>query len=125
MARFIGAAGSGVPQDTDRVDALDIEWTTLRQPTHDTVAGLLDLLLTTLPEAAPVRFGPFEPLQYERFEDAITVDADELLDMYSTTSSLAALEPDERATLFAQVQALLAGPYRLPLKHELVWTRLR
>ena len=53
-----------VPQGTDRIDALDIEWTTLRAPTHDKVAGLLDLLLTTLPEAAPVRFGPFEPLQY-------------------------------------------------------------
>jgi hypothetical protein len=52
-----------VPQGTDRVDALDIEWTTIRAPTHDTVAGLLDLL-QTLPEAAPVRFGPFEPLQY-------------------------------------------------------------
>jgi len=67
---------------------------------------------------------PFEPLRYERFEDAISVGPGELLDMYSTTSSLAALEPDERAALFAQVRARLAGAYRLPIKHELTWTRL-
>ena len=53
-----------IPRGTDRVDALDVEWTTLRAPTHETVAGLLDLFLTTLPEAAPVRFGAFEPLQH-------------------------------------------------------------
>ena len=34
---------------------------------------------------------PFEPLRYERFEEAIAVDPDELLELYSTTSSLAAL----------------------------------
>jgi SAM-dependent methyltransferase len=67
---------------------------------------------------------PFEPLQYERFEDAITVDADRLLELYSTTSSIAALEPDERASLLAKVRALVTGPFRLPLKHELTWTRL-
>jgi SAM-dependent methyltransferase len=67
---------------------------------------------------------PFEPLQYERFEDVITVDPDELLDLYATTSSLAALEDDERADLFVRVRPLLAAPYRLPLKHELAWTRL-
>ena len=67
---------------------------------------------------------PFEPLRYERFEDAITVDPKALLELYSTTSSLAALEPDERAALFAQVRTLLEGPYRLPLQHELTWTRL-
>jgi SAM-dependent methyltransferase len=68
---------------------------------------------------------PFEPLQYERFDEAITVDADQLLELYSTTSSLAALEPGERMSLFAKVRPLLTGPYRLPLKHELTWTRLR
>lgn len=67
----------------------------------------------------------FEPLRYERFEDAMTVGADELLDRYATTSSLAALGHEERAELFARVRPLLAGSYRLPLKHELTWTRLR
>jgi SAM-dependent methyltransferase len=67
---------------------------------------------------------PFEPLRYERFEDAITVDPDALLELYSTTSSLAAISHEERDALFGEVRTLLAGPYRLPLKHELTWTRL-
>jgi SAM-dependent methyltransferase len=67
---------------------------------------------------------PFEPLRYERAEGALTVGPDELLTLYSTTSSLAALPDDERAALFARVRPLLARPYRLPLRHELTWTRL-
>jgi SAM-dependent methyltransferase len=67
---------------------------------------------------------PFEPLHHERADDELTVDVEPLLTLYSTTSSLAALPPDERAALFARVRPLLAGPYRLPLRHELVWTRL-
>jgi hypothetical protein len=49
---------------------------------------------------------------------------DDLLELYSTTSSLAALRQDERAALFADVRPLLGGAYRLPVKHELAWTRL-
>jgi SAM-dependent methyltransferase len=68
---------------------------------------------------------PFEPLQVVRDTDELTVDADALLELYSTTSSLASLPAGERAALFAEVRPLLAGPYRLPLRHELTWTRLR
>jgi SAM-dependent methyltransferase len=67
---------------------------------------------------------PFEQLRYERADDELTVDGETLLMLYSTTSSLAALSPEERASLFERVRPLLAGPYRLPLRHELVWTRL-
>jgi SAM-dependent methyltransferase len=67
---------------------------------------------------------PFEPLRYERTVDELTVDVETLLTLYSTTSSLAALPPEERTGLFERVRPLLAGPYRLPLRHELVWTRL-
>lgn len=67
---------------------------------------------------------PFEPLRYELADDELTVGVERLLTLYSTTSSLAALPPDERAELFEHVRPLLAGPYRLPLRHELVWTRL-
>ena len=67
---------------------------------------------------------PFEPLRKERDEDAITVDPDELLTLYSTTSSIAALPAAEREALVARVMPLLDGPYRLPLKHELTWTRV-
>ena len=67
---------------------------------------------------------PFEQLRYERADDELTVDDETLLTLYSTTSSLAALPPEERASLFERVRPLLAGKYRLPLRHELVWTRL-
>jgi SAM-dependent methyltransferase len=67
---------------------------------------------------------PFEPLRSERLEEEITVDAERLLALYSTTSSLAALESADREALLAGVRPLLAGPYRLPIKHELSWTRL-
>jgi SAM-dependent methyltransferase len=67
---------------------------------------------------------PFEPLRRESFAEEAAVDADTLLELYSTTSSLAALPQPERAGLLAALRPLLAGPYRLPIKHELVWTRL-
>jgi SAM-dependent methyltransferase len=66
---------------------------------------------------------PFEPLEYERDDDELTVGPDELLAMYSTTSSLAALPEEERNALFARVRPLLGDSYRLPLRHELAWTR--
>ena len=67
---------------------------------------------------------PFESLRYERHEEAMVVEPDELLELYSTTSSLAAISREEREQLFAAVRPSLAGPYSLPLKHELTWTRL-
>ena len=67
---------------------------------------------------------PFEPLREERLEEAIVVEPAQLLELYSTTSSLAAIPRGERDALFAAVQPLLAGPYRLPVKHGLTWTRL-
>jgi SAM-dependent methyltransferase len=67
---------------------------------------------------------PFEPLRSEEFEEEITLDADRLLALYSTTSWFAALGGAERDALVADVRPLLTGPYRLPIKHELSWTRL-
>jgi SAM-dependent methyltransferase len=66
---------------------------------------------------------PFEPLRSERFDEEMTVDVDTLLSLYSTTSSLAALPREERDALFAAVRDHLSGPYRLPIRHELTWTR--
>jgi SAM-dependent methyltransferase len=67
---------------------------------------------------------PFEPLRQENFAQELLVDADTLLAMYSTTSSLAALPTGERVALFDRVHPLLEGPYRLPVRHELTWTQL-
>ena len=67
---------------------------------------------------------PFEPLRYERDNDELTIGSDPLLTLYSTTSSLAALRREEREALFARIRPLLGEEYRLPLRHELAWTRL-
>ena len=67
---------------------------------------------------------PFEPLRYERDDEEMTVAPDDLLTMYSTTSSLAAMPAEDRDALFARVRPLLGDSYRLPLEHELAWTRL-
>jgi SAM-dependent methyltransferase len=76
----------------------------------------------TWPEA--FRSSPFQPLRDETFASHIVVDADRLLDMYATTSSLAALPESDRNALVAQVRTILDGPYRLPIRVELTWTRL-
>ena len=67
---------------------------------------------------------PFEPIQVERDIGEVTLDPDELLTLFSTTSALATLPDEEREALFDRVRPLLVGPYRLPLKHDLKWTRL-
>ena len=66
----------------------------------------------------------FEPIQVERDTGEVTLDPDDLLTLYSTTSALATLPDEEREALFDRVRPLLDGPYRLPLKHDLNWTRL-
>ena len=67
---------------------------------------------------------PFEPLRTEFFAGEATLDANALLELYSTTSSLAALSHNERAALLVEVRSQLGGPYGLPIRHELTWTRL-
>jgi len=67
---------------------------------------------------------PFEPLQYRRLDDAADLDPDDLLELYSTTSSLASLPDDERNALLGRVRPLLTGRYRLPTRYKLTWTRL-
>ena len=86
-----------------------------------------DRVATQRPEPWDNAFddSPFEPLQHEDFEEGLAVDTETLLEMYSTTSALAALPHEERAVLFARVRPLLGNSYRLPIKHRLTWTRLR
>jgi ubiquinone/menaquinone biosynthesis C-methylase UbiE len=67
----------------------------------------------------------FEPLREEAFAEELLVDGETLLAMYSTVSTLASLDSEERAALLAALGPLLAGPYRLPVKHTLHWTQLR
>jgi SAM-dependent methyltransferase len=111
--------------------AVNTHWWETEPPLPDEALELLrEPYHRSFPQRRPPwhdAFGPvpFEPLRLERAEDEITVDPDELLTLFSTTSALASLDPGERSDLFARVRPLLDGPYRLPLKHELRWTRLK
>ena len=106
-------------------------WWETEPPLPDAALELLsEPYRRSLPERRPpwdeaFADSPFEPLQQERHDEAITVGPDELLTLYSTTSSLAALPVARREALFARVRPLLVESYRLPLRHELTWTRLR
>ena len=66
----------------------------------------------------------FEPLRDEEFPWELTVDAATLLSLYQTTSSIAALPDAEREALVSELRPLLSGPYVLPIRVELTWTRL-
>lgn len=66
----------------------------------------------------------FEPFRDETFAWELPVDHETLLSMYQTTSSIAVLPERERAALVAELRPLLAGPYALPIRVELTWTRL-
>lgn len=68
---------------------------------------------------------PFEPLRYDSVDDELAVDVETLLALYSTVSTVASLAPEERAALLAALRPMLAGPYRLPVKHTLRWSRLK
>jgi SAM-dependent methyltransferase len=67
---------------------------------------------------------PFEPLRDEEFPWERTVDAETLLSLYQTTSSIASLPDADREALVRELRPLLSGPYVLPIRVELSWTRL-
>jgi SAM-dependent methyltransferase len=68
---------------------------------------------------------PFERLRREVFQDQTTLDVDALLQLFSTTSSLASLQEGERMRLLEAVRIELPPrAYVLPIRHELAWTRL-
>jgi SAM-dependent methyltransferase len=68
---------------------------------------------------------PFEPLQEETLLERADVDADRLVDLYLTGSSIAVLSDDERAALSVRLRRLLSGRrYCIPIRVELAWTRL-
>jgi len=112
---------------------LAIVWTHWWETEPPLPADALELLSEPYERSRPQRRppwddafagSPFGPLNYERAVDELTVGPDELLTLYSTTSSIASLPDEERAALFAQVRPLLRDSHRLPLRHELTWTRL-
>lgn len=66
----------------------------------------------------------FEPLRHETFGWELHADVDMLLDLYQTTSSIAALPEEERQSLVTKLRPLLGDSYTVPVHTELTWTRL-
>ena len=66
----------------------------------------------------------FEPLRDETFRWELHVDGNTLLDLYQTTSSIAALPEEERQSLLAKLRPLLGDSYTVPVGTDLTWTRL-
>jgi SAM-dependent methyltransferase len=66
----------------------------------------------------------FEPLRDESFSWERTVDAETLLSLYQTTSSIAVMPVQDRQAMVSELRPLLEGPYVLPIRVELTWTRL-
>lgn len=66
----------------------------------------------------------FEPLRDETFRWELHADAETLLGLYETTSSIAALPEEERQTLVTKLRPLLGDSYTVPVRTELTWTRL-
>lgn len=67
----------------------------------------------------------FEPRHEATVEEETSLAVDALVDLFLTTSSLAALPNAERAELAAVLRRLPHGEYRLPMRHELYWMRRR
>jgi SAM-dependent methyltransferase len=67
---------------------------------------------------------PFGPLAVESFERSRRLTGADVLDLYSTTSAVAALPTPERDELKRKILPLLDGDYRLTITTVLQWGRL-
>lgn len=65
----------------------------------------------------------FEPLSEEAFPRSEPLSRREVVDLFTTVSSVASLPPDERAELKRKLSALLGPSYRLKIITVLHWTR--
>lgn len=63
-------------------------------------------------------------MRHETFGWELHADVDMLLDLYQTTSSIAALPEEERQSLVTKLRPLLGDSYTVPVHTELTWTRL-
>ena len=66
---------------------------------------------------------PFDPLVRETFTRTRRLTATEVVDLYTTVSSVASLPATERDELRREVLPLLADAYRLEISTVLLWTR--
>jgi hypothetical protein len=66
---------------------------------------------------------PFHPLLRETFARTRRLTATEVVDLYTTVSSVASLPAPERDELRRELLPLLADAYRLEISTVLLWTR--
>jgi hypothetical protein len=70
--------------------------------------------------------GPFEPLTEASFPNPVELDREGILAQAASWSMIAALPEPDRTRLLAQLADLVPDArYRLPLRTDLCWTRLR
>jgi SAM-dependent methyltransferase len=67
--------------------------------------------------------GPFGPLTEEPFPRTEELTGAQVVDLFSTVSSMASLRPDERDELKQRLRELLEPSYRLEITSVLHWTR--
>jgi SAM-dependent methyltransferase len=67
---------------------------------------------------------PFEPLHERRVVSVQELDAERLVTLHLTGSTLAMLPPDEFADLERELRRLIVGDYRLAITTDVYWTRL-
>jgi len=67
--------------------------------------------------------GPFGPLVEEPFPRTEELSGAQVVDLFSTVSSMASLRPGEREELKQRLRALLEPSYRLEITSVLHWTR--
>jgi SAM-dependent methyltransferase len=68
----------------------------------------------------------FDALRKEEVEpEVLTLDGERLVTLYLSTSSFGTLPPEAFQVVEDELRKLIVGEYRLPIKTELYWTRLR
>jgi SAM-dependent methyltransferase len=66
----------------------------------------------------------FEPLTEETLTERVDVDGSRLVELYLTTSSLAAMPDGRREALGAELDRLIRGRFTIQVSILLAWTRL-
>jgi ubiquinone/menaquinone biosynthesis C-methylase UbiE len=109
------------------------QWWETDPPIPEAAAALLREPYERSGRAAAVRHydwraafagSPFETPREERLTGEAVVSSEELVALYRSTSSIAALEEAAWRPMRKRLSELLRGTYRLPLTIDLVWTRL-
>ena len=112
--------------DDGTVNALDPPLPTAAQALFDEVyvrSGRAAARATMADPLDAFADGPFGPLTEEPFPRTEELTGAQVVDLFSTVSSMASLRPDERDELKQRLRELLEPSYRLEITSVLHWTR--